>query len=259
MASRRAYDGIRAALLGQYAALAAWIADLPDSAFVASTRLGEWRVAELVAHLAATIEAVRRYLGQPAPARANLALADYYRGAAAMAAGVDERARSEAARPLEELRMVLPQEVGRATAALEGADPERLVDTRLGALPLADFLVTRCVEGTVHALDLAAALGREPALERDATRIAVRLLADILAAQAPGRSVEVRIPPYAAVQCIAGLRHTRGTPPNTVETDPVTWLELAGGRVGWVAAVAEGRVAASGSRADLSAYLPVLA
>jgi hypothetical protein len=71
--------------------------------------------------------------------------------------------------------------------------------------------------------------------------------------------VEVRVPPYAAVQCVDGPRHTRGTPPNVVETDPLTWLELATGRVGWAATAAAGRLVASGERADLSAYLPVLA
>jgi hypothetical protein len=70
--------------------------------------------------------------------------------------------------------------------------------------------------------------------------------------------VEVRVPPYAAVQCVEGPRHTRGTPPNVIETDPRTWLELALGRTSWDAAVAAGRVRASGTRADLSAHLPVI-
>ena len=68
---------------------------------------------------------------------------------------------------------------------------------------------------------------------------------------------DVRVPPYGAVQCIAGPRHTRGTPPNTVETDPVTWLELALGRRTWADAVAAGAVRASGLRADLTAVLPL--
>jgi hypothetical protein len=92
----------------------------------------------------------------------------------------------------------------------------------------------------------------EPTTLRDAVR---SLLAD-LAGRAPGRSVEVRVPPYGAVQCVAGPRHTRGTPPNVVETDPRTWLLLATGRARWADAVADGRVRVSGARADLSAYLP---
>ena len=70
--------------------------------------------------------------------------------------------------------------------------------------------------------------------------------------------MEVRVPPFAAIQCVPGPRHTRGTPPNVVETDPLTWLDLAAGRLDWAAAVAAGRVRASGQRADLSAYLPVM-
>ncbi|MFC6081088.1 sterol carrier family protein [Sphaerisporangium aureirubrum] len=92
---------------------------------------------------------------------------------------------------------------------------------------------------------------------RDAARFAVRHLLDRLAAEAPGRTVEVRVPPYAAVQCVAGPRHTRGTPPNVVETDPRTWLELAMGRTTWAEAMDAGKISASGRRADLSDHLPL--
>ncbi|MDQ1667051.1 MAG: hypothetical protein QOH75_3082 [Actinomycetota bacterium] len=105
-----------------------------------------------------------------------------------------------------------------------------------------------------------AALGRalgadEPA--RSDLRDATRFLLEELAARAPGRTVEVRVPPFGAVQCVAGPRHTRGTPPNVVETDAPTWLALASGRLEWAAAVAQGRVRASGERADLSEHLPL--
>ena len=91
-----------------------------------------------------------------------------------------------------------------------------------------------------------------------ALRAAVTDLLAVLAERAPGRSVEVRVPPYAAVQCIGGPRHTRGTPPNVVEMDPLTWIRLAFGLVSWPEAVAAGLVAASGVRADLSGSLPLL-
>ena len=91
----------------------------------------------------------------------------------------------------------------------------------------------------------------------DALRVAVRYLLGLLAAAVPGKAVEVRVPPFAAVQCVPGPRHTRGTPPNVVETDPVTWIRLATGRLGWAGAVASGAVQASGPRADLAPYLPV--
>jgi hypothetical protein len=87
---------------------------------------------------------------------------------------------------------------------------------------------------------------------------AVRLSLRVLPVIAPGHSVEVRVPPFAAVQCVPGPRHTRGTPPNVIETDPRTWLELATARLSFADAVADGRVTASGSRADITALLPVV-
>jgi len=96
-----------------------------------------------------------------------------------------------------------------------------------------------------------------PVADREATGLAVRVLLARLVERAPGRSVEVRVPPYAAVQCVAGPRHTRGTPPNVVECDGPTWLRLATGEVAWAEAVADGRLRASGDRADLSGLLPL--
>jgi Bacterial SCP ortholog len=92
----------------------------------------------------------------------------------------------------------------------------------------------------------------------DELRAAARYLLQLLAARHPGRVLEVRIPPVAAVQCLPGPVHTRGTPPNVVETDPLTWVRLATGRLGWADAVGSGAVHASGPRADLAAYLPLV-
>ncbi len=97
-------------------------------------------------------------------------------------------------------------------------------------------------------------------------QVATRFLLEELAAQAPGRSVEVRVPPHGAVQCGTstgtglgdGPRHTRGTPPNVVETDALTWVQLGAGAMTWAEAVAAGRVIASGGRADLAALLPLV-
>jgi hypothetical protein len=87
---------------------------------------------------------------------------------------------------------------------------------------------------------------------------AVRASLRTLEQMAPGRSVEVRVPPFAAIQCIPGPRHTRGTPANVIEMDPQTWLELATGRLDWTTALAGGRISASGTRADISALLPIV-
>jgi hypothetical protein len=102
-----------------------------------------------------------------------------------------------------------------------------------------------------------AAIDAERPPERDALRYAVTHLLGLLERRAPGRAVEVRIPPFAAIQCVAGPRHTRGTPPNVVETDAVTWVRLATGRLSWASAAGDGRLRASGPRADLSEYLPL--
>ena len=109
------------------------------------------------------------------------------------------------------------------------------------------------------AAEVAAALNRladgspDPADRRLLTK---HFLA-VLEARAPGHSVEVRVPPYAAVQVIPGVRHTRGTPPAVVEMDAETWIALATGDLDWAAAEATGRVTASGERADLASYLPL--
>jgi hypothetical protein len=116
----------------------------------------------------------------------------------------------------------------------------------------AELLLPRLVALVLH-LDAA---GDRPV--RPALAAAVRGLAGLLPARYPGRSVEVRVPPFTAVQCIEGPRHTRGTPPNVIETDPLTFLLLATGRLAWADAVGNGSVRASGNRADLSEQLPLL-
>ena len=98
----------------------------------------------------------------------------------------------------------------------------------------------------------------EPSVDRTTLALAVRYTLQLLAEQSPGGAVEVRVPPYAAVQCIEGPRHTRGTPPNVVETDVATWLALATGSLTWAEARAAGRVHASGQRADLEGVIPVI-
>lgn len=113
----------------------------------------------------------------------------------------------------------------------------------------------------VTAEEIAAALTVAAVTEPDAAAVpaAVRATLAAVAQSHPGRSVEIRVPPYGAVQAVPGPRHTRGTPPNVVETDPSCWLGLVSGRVNWADAVADGRVRASGTRADLSALLPLVA
>ncbi len=93
--------------------------------------------------------------------------------------------------------------------------------------------------------------------ERDVTAMGVRYLLQTLGDIAPGNTLEVRVPPHGAIQCMDGPRHTRGTPPNVIETDAQTWLELATGSLTWESALADNRVSASGSRASLEDVLPL--
>jgi len=109
------------------------------------------------------------------------------------------------------------------------------------------------------AMALAAERGAEAsdASERTSPATAVRYLLQCLADAAPGNSVEVRVPPFGATQAVEGPRHTRGTPPNVVEMDAATFLALATGAAVWAERAAAGRIHASGTRADLSALLPL--
>ena len=93
--------------------------------------------------------------------------------------------------------------------------------------------------------------------DRDGVALAVRYLLEVLASDFEGHTVEVRVPPWGAVQAIEGPRHTRGTPPNVIETDAGTWIALATGSLPWNEAVASARASASGQRADLSEVLPL--
>ncbi|WP_329250144.1 sterol carrier family protein [Actinoallomurus sp. NBC_01490] len=137
--------------------------------------------------------------------------------------------------------------------------PERLraaLDDQLNALGRTDEPPppeARLEDALVTAVLATYDAGEEPV--RTALRVTVRLLLERLATDFPGRSVEVRVPPYAAVQCVEGPRHTRGTPPNVIETDAKTWIMLATGRTTWDEA--HDRISASGERADLSSRLPV--
>jgi hypothetical protein len=119
----------------------------------------------------------------------------------------------------------------RARSALDG-QREALGEAPWAGPSAPDSLADACIGAVVRALGA----GLEP--RREALRAAVRRLLDLLAGRAPGRAVEVRVPPFGAVQCIQGPRHTRGTPPNVVETDPVTWVRLATGLLSWEQAAA---------------------
>ncbi|OIJ67076.1 maleylpyruvate isomerase family mycothiol-dependent enzyme [Streptomyces mangrovisoli] len=256
----RAYDHARtrAAVLAQSGHLRAAVRTLTPRQLALPTRLGAWSVRDLVAHTGMALGAVARFAALPAPARAEATLLDWPFATAAGAAGIDDTSRRLAA-DHPDLGAWLADAEARCADVLDREPPGRLLATGTGAMPLGDYLVTRAVELVVHTDDLNDAVpGLDVPLDRQALAACTRLLADALAVRAPGGSTEVRVPPYAVVQCVEGPRHTRGTPPNVVETDPLTWLRLATGRLTWKDALAEAKVSASGERADLSGLLPLM-
>jgi uncharacterized protein (TIGR03083 family) len=246
-------------LLRQSAAIRVWLDELPDEEFAGWSVLPGWDVRTLVGHIVGLHAGLLRLLDQPSdapPLRPHEFVANYRRDVAA----IDRHTREVTGeRTPSELRAALADAAARIATRLSQPVP-RVIDTPRGPTTVADFLATRVVELVVHADDLSRSVpaAAPAALDRTALADASRTLAEMLAARAPGRSVEVRVPPFVAVQAVPGPRHTRGTPPNVVETDPVTWLRLATGRVEFADSVAAGTVRASGNRADLSGYLPVL-
>jgi hypothetical protein len=123
---------------------------------------------------------------------------------------------------------------------------------------IADVVGEGAVRVAAASAGASSTAGRPGPVSRETMATAVRYLLQLLAEEAPGNTVEVRVPPFGAVQCIEGPRHTRGTPPNVIETDAATWLALATGSLQWADALESGVVHASGQRANLEGRLPVL-
>lgn len=283
------------AVLTQWQKIVDVVDGLPDEALAARSVLPGWTTADLVMKVARSATAVTEALdevppdtapstGRPpgGPGGRPIPATDYLSGTGARAEAIADTARRLSAAAGETgARPRLAAEVAGATAALArltgarpdpGPDPgtggvagpmpgadlgleasaDPVVMTPGGPMVMTEFLRTRAVEAVVHGLDL----GVEPA--RPALRFATRLVAELFAARVPGQAVELRIPPFAAVQIGAGPRHTRGTPPNVVESGPVPFLLVCTGRLSWDEAVADGRITASGERADLSEHLPLL-
>ena len=128
--------------------------------------------------------------------------------------------------------------------------PRRRIDPAAGRAAVGQW----CGAVDAPGVDGTAASG---VVDRATVATAVRYCLEDLGARVPGRSVEVRVPPFGVVQCVEGSTHRRGTPPAVVEMDAATWLGLATGRLAWADAVGSGAVQASGQRADLSPHLPL--
>lgn len=246
-----------------------WLRTVPSERFGKWSVLPRWDIRQLVGHLVLIHTGFATLLDQPTRER-PLAVADfvtrYQRDVemimAATVQAADDHAPGEL---LDQLSVAIEKLDHRLSLA---ASLPSVIMTPRGPTSVADFTATRIVELLVHSDDLHRSLPDldGPVLARGPMGRGIRTLTAILAERHPGGSVEVRIPPHAAVQCAirlgpddgAGPTHTRGTPPNVVETDPLTFLRLATGRTSWHDALQSGTIHASGARADLSAALPLL-
>jgi uncharacterized protein (TIGR03083 family) len=252
------------ALLEQSRTVLAWLQGLPAGTFERPTVLADWDLRQLAGHLVLVHSSFSTSLDQPTK-EAAVPVHEFvkrYRRDANMI--MESTLQASAGLSGPEVVQRLESAIDDLAARLDaGVQMPQVIMTRRGPTTIEDYLATRIVELVVHTDDLNRSVPEmTPApLQRSALARCTRTLAAILAARHPGRSVEVRVPPYAAVQCAIadpGPTHTRGTPPNVVETDPVTFLRLATGRTAWAAAAANGSVHASGLRADLAPVLPLL-
>ena len=242
MASRGpTYGDVRSALQGQYGVLVEALRTMDPAG---PTDCAGWTVEDLETHVAITARGLVRVAGRETDRPPTGGVDDWARKLPELSAEMDAMTKAE--------RLSLAPQAKAVDDALAGHPEDKVVEQLTGRHTLKDAAVFRLVEAVVHGLD--AGIRPHP----QALKIVVKELAGVLAERHPGRTVEVRIPPYAAVQCVEGPRHTRGTPPNVVEADPVAWVRLCAGRETWGDLVAGGRVRASGERSDLSALLPLL-
>jgi uncharacterized protein (TIGR03083 family) len=235
------YGDIKGALARQLEVLVAGLNDRdPDG----PTDCEGWTVADLDNHMANNLKGLAAVAERKVDAPSDGGVAAWSEKLEEFAPVADEMARGGR---LHAVDFVQP-----ALDALDAYPEDTVVHQATGNHSLADAAVFRIIEGVVHGLDV----GIEP--DRTALRLVVKELAEAFAAKHPGKSVELRIPPYSAVQCLEGPRHTRGTPPNVVEAQPIAWVRVAAGREAWTDLVRTGQITASGERSDLSSLLPLL-
>jgi uncharacterized protein (TIGR03083 family) len=240
-----------------------WLAQLTSEEFARPSVLPGWDIRMLTAHLVMINEGLPRILAKPSD-EAPLPVADFisrYRPAAAAIAEATHATAGELS-PVDLLDAwshSLTQQRAMFASNLSNFRFAKAVLAARGPIAPIDFVTTRLIDLVVHCDDLTRSLpDRDGVLiTRPALAAVTRAVAHAFAQRHPGRSVEVRVPPFVAVQAVHGPRHTRGTPPNVVEADPMTFLQLMTGRLAWIDAVEVGAVRASGNRADLSDLLPL--
>jgi uncharacterized protein (TIGR03083 family) len=243
----------------QSALLVRWTKTLSAAELAQPSALPAWTIADLITHLALSVEMVAVVVHQGAARDVRpLALHEYVSAYARSATDIADIAQTTAAgegNPPD----LFARRTDEALVAARAVVGDPIVLGRRGPIRFSDLLATRVIELVVHGRDLGRSLpDNPPPGSQDAMRLVTRIFADALADRHPGRAVELRVPPYAAVQLLEGGAHTRGTPPNVIETAAETFVDLAAGRLSFEAAISSGAVRASGIRADLTSVLPVL-
>lgn len=247
----------REALDAQWGLLRAWVSELALETYAVSSALDGWTVGDLIAHLVRSLQPLADL--QPGEGLQPVTIATYVSGYGPAATQILEGTRAIAL-GLDDFLAGLDEAWASRRPVADELQTGQVVLATRGPIRSGDLVATRVLELVVHSDDLARSLPdvEPPGLDRDALGLVVRVLLGVLAERAPGKSVEVRVPPYGVVQCVPGPRHTRGTPANVVEMDGITWVRIATGRVPWVDAVRAGDVRTSGERSDLGALLPLL-
>lgn len=260
---QRQLTRVAAALAAQSRDTVAWLSTLSVAEFAAPSVLPGWRVHHLTAHLLAIQSEMFEALDQPTSAR-PVSVGEYLRGYR-LANHRSNALCEELADHYSgaELTSQLRRNLDEAETRVNEPTVAEIVAAPRDALRTPDYLRTRLVEWVVHSDDLSRSLpDREPVtLARAGLAETVRVLGESLARLHPGHSVELRVPPFAAYQCGTGEddpTHTRGTPPNVVECEPLVFLRLACGRQTFADAREKHQLTASGTRSDLSSWLPLL-
>ncbi len=248
------------AYLEQWAEFRRWCATLEQGVVDEPSSVPGWSLLDLVSHFVRVSETVSFAASRPST-KQPLTVSEYVASYRDVAQAIADESRVHAS-GFDDVLAELDRSALDASRALSDGTLEfaTVVEPRRGPIRWGDFVRTRCIELAVHVDDLvrSPSVPDGPAATASCLKVATRALAQVLGERAPGRSVEVRVPPYAAIQVIDGPRHTRGTPGAVVELAPVTFMRLAAGRVSWADAVDTGDVLASGERTDLSPWLPLL-
>lgn len=255
-------DRLGAAWSEQSRAIAGWLAELPPRAYQHQVEGPAGTIHLVTAALVLTLDRLDGALDQPTsqrPTPLSGYLAQAQRGTGSEQQMISELAAATDG-PL--LATAYHRRIGEVADRLTQRDLPATVTAPYGPLPLTDLLLVQLIALAVHADDLSRCGARDIPVPtpRAARAEAIRTLTAVLAQTHPGRSIEFRVPPYAAVQLgllDEGPTHTRGTPPNVVETDAATFLRVAADRERFADARASGRLTASGSRADLSSMFPL--